>query len=180
MMAIPEDCGHLLEVGCGIGYNLNKIAEIKEYKSLTGIDVNKISLGIAENMLKRYNKISLIKENAHHFNLKKKFDTILCSEVLEHVRFPEKVIERILKHSHKNTKIIISVPNEDTNDKLWKIVRMLGLEKKFREMDMIKRSDHINEFTLDNFKRLVNGKLRILETGQSLLRNCYIFQCRKM
>ncbi len=179
-MAIPEDCGHLLEVGCGIGYNLNKIAKIKKYKSLTGIDVNNISLGIAGKILRGYNRISLIEKDAHYFNLKKKFDTILCSEVLEHVRFPEKVIERILRHSHKNTKIIISVPNEDTNDKLWKIVRMLGLEKKFKEMDIIKRSDHINEFTLDNFKRLVKGKLRILETGQSLSRNCYIFQCRKI
>lgn len=62
----------LLEVACGTG---NHIQYLKKNYNITGIDLNKQMLDIAK---KKFKGIEFIKEDMRSFNLKKKFDVIVC------------------------------------------------------------------------------------------------------
>lgn len=177
---VDKDIKSILDIGCGIGHTLNKI---KTQSSLTGIDINKEALEIAERDVDpkaNYGHfLEFIKVDAQNFNLNKKFEIIICSELLEHVEQPSKVIDCILKHSNNETRIIITIPNEEANDKLWSIIKFFRLEKKFK--GMIKRENHISQFNLNKFLSLINGNLRILAIKKTppLLHNCYIFCCER-
>lgn len=100
----------VLDLGCGAG---NMLAQIKNGE-LYGIDISDFLLNIAKN--RRCAKpVVLMKGNIESLPdeiLSRKYDKIFCSEVLEHVLYPEKVVDEILKISHPQTVIVFSVPNE--------------------------------------------------------------------
>lgn len=105
-----KDNDKVLDLGCGAG---NMLSQIKRGE-LYGVDISDTLLSIARQ--KTYSRpIQLIKgdiEGLPDDILTRKYDKIFCSEVLEHVLHPEKVIEEILKISHPQTIIVFSVPNE--------------------------------------------------------------------
>jgi SAM-dependent methyltransferase len=47
----------------------------------------------------------------HKFDLERRFDTILCSQVLEHCRDPETVLRRLAEHLNPEGRIILTVPH---------------------------------------------------------------------
>jgi len=62
----------LLDVACGTG---NHIKYLKKHYQITGLDLNKPMLRIAK---KKYPGIRFVQGNMISFNLKKKFDVIVC------------------------------------------------------------------------------------------------------
>lgn len=62
----------LLDVACGTG---NHIQFLKKHYKITGIDLNKDMLKIAK---KKFSKLKFQQANMISFNLKKKFDVIIC------------------------------------------------------------------------------------------------------
>ncbi len=89
--------GTILDIGCMDDYLLKKLPKKFDY---TGID----SEPLCENPKIQKKKIEdLVKE-------KKKYDLVLCTEVLEHLDNPVEAIEKMKKLSTKF--ILISVPNE--------------------------------------------------------------------
>lgn len=108
----------LLDLGCGGGMFLKtyfrKIpGEPFLGFSATGVDLSSLALAEAKKNLIAYKEfITLEKGNAQTFRNNKKYDFIVCTEVLEHVEKPEEVIDTIAAHAENGTTIIISVPNE--------------------------------------------------------------------
>ncbi len=88
--------GDILDIGCMDDYLLTKIGKKFNY------------IGIDENPLCKNSKI--IKGSIENFPENKKLDIIVCTEVLEHVLDPVKLIQKLKKLSKRF--ILISVPNE--------------------------------------------------------------------
>lgn len=98
----------ILDIGCGKGelaYDIaNKVSDI----NITGIDIN-------ENNIKECNKkythpnIYFICEDALKYSKNKKFNTIILSNVLEHIEFRTKFLKQIQKNFNPD-KYLIRVP----------------------------------------------------------------------
>jgi ubiquinone/menaquinone biosynthesis C-methylase UbiE len=97
---------NVLEIGCGVGYQIPEIA--KRCKNYIGIDFSKESL----KSCKKIKNVKLIYADAHKLPFKENyFDAALIIDVLENLDNPEKALKeakRVLKY---NGKLVISVPN---------------------------------------------------------------------
>ena len=105
---------HVLDIGCGGGLISESLAKINA--QVTGIDENIYNIKQA----KEHAKINSLKITYKNQSLdsffkknKKKFDLILCLEVLEHVDNVEKTIEKISKLMNRDGTLILSTINRN-------------------------------------------------------------------
>jgi SAM-dependent methyltransferase len=91
----------LLDIGCGEGLMTNLFkADFK-----VGIDISANKIKRARNK----KKTAFIVADAHHLPFKEKyFETVICTETLEHLASPEKLFQEIKNVTTNN--IVISVP----------------------------------------------------------------------
>ncbi|GAG41090.1 unnamed protein product, partial [marine sediment metagenome] len=104
----------VIEIGCGAGDILGKIGKGK----LTGLDISQYILNIAK---KKYQSIKFVVGNAEDLPEEIKqnqYDKIFCSEVLEHVEHPNKVLDEINKIAKEDSVIVVSFPNEKQINKI--------------------------------------------------------------
>lgn len=132
----------LLDVGCGEGFIADYIYKNTNIKKITGIDINNNSIQIARN---QNNNIVYETLDINDITLEnKKYDLVMCLEVLEHLKNPEHVLKKIC--SLANKRIIISIPNEPFfsigNLLSFKNIRSFGTPK-----------EHINIWTRRSFKK---------------------------
>jgi len=100
---------NVLDAGCGIGLYSFEIA--KRGFNVTGIDIEKEKINTAKEISEKAGiKINFLCDNLMKIKLKDKFDIIVCSEVLEHIKNDKKVINNLSKLLTKDGKIIITVP----------------------------------------------------------------------
>lgn len=104
----------ILDVGCGVGYIGRAIKE-QQKCDIDGIDIDKTALRIAE---KYYNQTYLMKigdETNRVFvdflKSSKKYDCIICGDIIEHLADPGYVISILSKKLAPNGKILVSIPN---------------------------------------------------------------------
>ena len=99
-----------LEVGCVEGHILGLVKK----GTVHGIDISTIAIKQAKERLRHQNNIKKISVgDAEHINYEDNtFNRILCSEVLEHVEHPERVIAEIARVAKPKARISISFPNE--------------------------------------------------------------------
>lgn len=154
----------VLDIGCGVGTIDFYLAKCGQ--SVTGIDISQKSITIA-------------KKNATHFKLNKKivfkvlefpyemprgrFDIIICSEVLEHLKYDKLAIEKIKNLLVRDGVLIASSPSQ--NAPLYR----LGLLKKFDN-----EVGHLRRYTEESFRNLFeNSGFKIIETKKTegMLRN---------
>lgn len=98
----------VLEVGVGAGNILVQVPAREAW----GLDLNAPLLALAT---QRLPSATLIQGNAEHFSSQlngKVFDRVFCSEVLEHVQHPRRVVENMARVVAPNGIVVISVPNE--------------------------------------------------------------------
>lgn len=107
---IAEEIGRgvsILDVGCNKGY-LKLLSPMNEFY---GIDYNEDDL--KEASAKGYKEVYSLDLNAYEkFPCERTFDVIVFGDVLEHLLFPEKVLDFFIdRHLKKGGKVIISLPN---------------------------------------------------------------------
>ncbi len=99
-----------LELGSGSGYKLNKY--IFPYcKDVYGIDLKHA----VEYCSQLYKDMHWVFDDfdAPNPSIDKKFDLIICFDVIEHLIFPENLLNKIKTYSHAGTRILISTPERD-------------------------------------------------------------------
>lgn len=93
--------------------------------------------------------------------LNKKFDLIICSDIIEHLIDPDKLLHYIRKYSHENSVIIISTPERDL--RYGKQCNKPKLKGHIREWNFLEFKNYIEYqgFEILYHKPTFNVKIRI-------------------
>jgi len=147
----------LIDIGCGTGLKLNIIKDDNENLEIFGIDTEE-SIRVSKKYfetgkffiddLSNYNE-SLYKD------YESSFDYIICSDVIEHLENPNKLLNLIKYLSHKNTLIIISTPDR---------IRFRG-----KRNNQPPNKDHIREWSSHELKEYLKSKnFRVIKQEYTL------------
>jgi ubiquinone/menaquinone biosynthesis C-methylase UbiE len=157
----------ILEVGCGAGNVLEQV----EQGQLYGIDLSRYLLEKSKHRLAQCSA-RLTQANAEHLPFAdESFDKLICTEVLEHVRHPRKVLSEIARVVTSEAIIVISIPNEKLIDQFKQIINNLGLGSRLLRGDESSYSSpnhmtdewHLHSFSLNLLNRISGGILVIQE-----------------
>ncbi|MEK7383007.1 MAG: methyltransferase domain-containing protein [Elusimicrobiota bacterium] len=122
-------CGHsesVLDLGCGAGHLLSELSA----RRLVGVDLSQAMLAQAGRRLRGRPEIELLKADAESLPFAAdSFDRVACSEVLEHVLSPERVIAEIHRVSRPGARIVFTIPNEGLINLTKRVVVALGLKR---------------------------------------------------
>lgn len=100
----------ILDVGCGDGVYEKKISpHILERNVFRGLDISNIQLEKCRAVLKDFKAMDFENDSIPYGD--NMFDYIICSEVLEHLFYPEKILNEIKRVLKQEGTLIITVPN---------------------------------------------------------------------
>ena len=131
----------VLDIGCRNGILTRHFAD---GNIIWGVDIDPVALVEAKNLLNKNNKnnffvMDLLGEWKELEN--QEFDVIVCGEVLEHLYFPEKVVEKVVKHLKKGGIFLGSVPNA------FSIKNRIRLAMGTKKGTPLSDPTHINQFS---------------------------------
>lgn len=108
-----DDQSKVLDVGCGSGIHLAHILRKWRYATGMGVDISNVHLQAARELAKScgvVGRCSFVQADAELLPINERFDVILCTEVLEHLLEPAKLLARLRSLSHPRTCLVVSVP----------------------------------------------------------------------
>ncbi len=113
----------VLEIGCEQGILL---ASLPQCQQKAGVDISEVAL---QDAARRLGVAKLIKADAEKkIDLPDySFDVVICSQMLEHVAHPEKVMANIKRLAKPSARIVISVPNELFMLRIKRFLKTIGL-----------------------------------------------------
>jgi len=133
----------VLDIGCGIGFLAYKLS--KKASVVNAIDIDQKAIQFAK---KRFNNenIQYIYGDIMDFEFKEKFDYIILSNVLEHIKERKKLLDRI---KNMTNFILVRVPMINRS---WLPLYQKELGYEFR-LD----NTHYIEYTFEFFKKEMNA-----------------------
>lgn len=99
----------LLDVGCGRGDLIAKLAAYFTKVTFTGIDSNELSVSIANKKCIPSAMFHCIKADSFEFS--GEFDVVICSEVYEHVEAPEELLSFLSRYVVSGGYLSFSTPS---------------------------------------------------------------------
>lgn len=140
----PLEIKSVLDVGCGEGITLDRFKKEGIGKELVGIDYSNDALKIGK---KIYPGLNLKKGDIYKIQEKdNSYDLVMATEVLEHLKDPEKALGELIRVSKKY--VLLSVPNEPffigANFLRGKYLKSFG-----------NHPEHINHWTFIGFERFL-------------------------
>jgi len=97
----------VVDAGCGTGHLLYYLKEKLGFQKATGLDFSPEAIKIAKKLFPFF--------DFYEFDIYKgwngKFDLVFCTEVLEHLLYPEEALVNLIAMMNENRKILITVPN---------------------------------------------------------------------
>jgi 2-polyprenyl-3-methyl-5-hydroxy-6-metoxy-1,4-benzoquinol methylase len=149
----------ILDFGCNIGHLTHIIKTAAPANKVYGADINMHALRLARRI---YKSLRFYGINNKFFE-KNKFDIVLISHVLEHIREREEFMENLSKIISDNGKIIIIVPQErirgDTNPfhLLYNFIRLRFENPHVVKLDYNKLKNLLNKIGFEiNKKTYIN------------------------
>jgi SAM-dependent methyltransferase len=124
--SIPRTAKTILDIGCGTGSLGNKIKESIDCKIVV-ITYSESEALIAKQYLDR---VLVADINQLDVNKIGSFDCVICSHILEHLNYPDKLISSLKANLNVNGILIVALPNV----LLWK-QRWQFLKGRFRYTD---------------------------------------------
>jgi SAM-dependent methyltransferase len=143
----------VLDLGCASGNITKKISPF--VKKIVGIDFNQILIEEAKKNNSNYNIEYIVSDIFDYLKkIKKNFDILILSHVLEHLDNPYDFLNKI---KNKFKKIYIEIPDNDS-DQINHMRHQLKIDICYNDVD------HISEFTRDTFEDLIKkNKLKIIK-----------------
>lgn len=139
--------GEILEVGCGIG---NFTKSLREYGSLYAIDID-------ENYINEVKKLVNVKaglgniEIGRYFFGDKLFDSIVCINVLEHIKRDNQALKNLYKLLKNDGHLILLVPAHSFL--FGKIDQSIGHIRRYEKEELVNQLEGLG-FTLLNCRKL--------------------------
>lgn len=131
--------GEILEVGCGIG---NFTLDLSKYGRITAIDIDQ---DLIEKLTKKRNpKIDTGYgdiEKGKYFFKEKKFDSVVCINVLEHIQDDTNALNNIFKLLEKEGHLILLVPIY--NFLYGEIDKSIGHFRRYNPKALVKKMQEI-------------------------------------
>ncbi len=141
----------VLDAGCGEGFILSEFKNRNIGNDLEGIDFSEEALAIGRKM---FPYLELRKEDIYNLPYEdNSFDLVICTEVMEHLENPDKVVDEIMRVSKKYC--LFSVPNEPFF-MLSNFLRGKNLSRWGNDIE------HIQHWSSCAFKTMVGGKLNVI------------------
>lgn len=156
------DFKSVLDLGCGDGSFIKHLLDRRPDLSVTGIDISKNAIKIANKIAKKNTSCNFYVMDITKELPQNKFDLVVCSEVLEHLKEDSKLL---YKFSNLTKYIIISVPSGKFN----KIDKEVGHLRKYNKKDLRLK------LSKANFKIL-----KIKKWGFPFYSPLYVFFFRKL
>lgn len=104
---IPTVAHRILDIGCGVG-TLGRAVKIRQSAEVVGLT---FSTGEAERASKVIDRVVVQDLEAFNPSDLGKFDCVVCSHVLEHIRHPEKVLNAVRLILEPDGFLITALPN---------------------------------------------------------------------
>jgi SAM-dependent methyltransferase len=152
----------VLEVGCGAGYLLAAVGSDHRF----GVDLSETQLEKAR--ARCGPGVDLRKADAEALPFADAtFDRVFCSEVLEHVLHPDKVIAEIVRVTKPDGRVVLTIPVDETIIRTKKLLKALGLFRfvlgsaKAGQYQPPDDNDwHLHRLDLRKLRQLTEGHLR--------------------
>jgi len=135
----------ILDVGCGDGVLVYLLA--KKGAKVAGVDNSEEAIISAKEKCKKLQNVEFLKGSVYESPFKdKSFDYIVCSEIIEHLKYPDKMLSEIKRAWNRRGKLIITTPMKFTENPLdtmhyqefFEEELSQLLEKYFRDIKIIK------------------------------------------
>ena len=151
-LAKPLKPETILDAGCGEGFTMERLLKSGVGKKIEGIEYSKDALTLGK---KLFPNLTFREGSVYDLPYKdNSFDLVVCTEVLEHLKEPEKVLKEALRVSKTN--ILISVPNEP--------FFMLGNFMRGKNLSRLGNDpDHINHWTIGSFQKFLKANEALIK-----------------
>jgi len=144
----------ILDVGCGEGILGEQVKRLNKKIKIYGVDISQIALENAKKYYDDVYQIDVDDEPILHLLKDQKFDYVVSLEVMEHIIYPERLLEEIYILLKNDGKLITSIPNFAFFKN-----RITVLRGNFPyEQHIFHSAEHIHYFTFYSFKKLLNEK----------------------
>jgi len=155
--AAPRTGDRIVEVGCGGGHVLQRFAGFDR----TGVDLSETMLARTHRRLA--GDVTLLRGSAMDLPLPDaSFDVVLCTEVLEHVPDPARVIGELMRIAAPGARVVVSIPNEVNIDRAKRVLRSLPvLRTLLRKLASEGNEWHLHHFDRALLERAAAGRARI-------------------
>ena len=141
---------NILDVGSGSGY-YSKLMVKKKAKKVYALDNSKAMLN---NITEK--NIVKINQSAESFDIKKKFEKIVCAGLLEFVGSSEKVLKNIKKHSKKKCELVILCPQNNILAKIYKFYHYLNkINIRLFEFEEIEKVLNLSGWKIKKIKKIL-------------------------
>jgi|SRR5688572_4394486 len=97
----------IADVGCGTGHLLYYLKEQVRIGKATGFDFSPEAIRVARELFPAFD----FYEFDIYIGKDEKFDTVLCTEVLEHLLYPDLALSNLLSMINPGGKLLLTVPN---------------------------------------------------------------------
>lgn len=147
----------VVDIGCGEGFGMEQLYKNHIGNSYVGLDSSSVALKTAK---KIHPQFKYVKGSIYNSPFRdKQFDLVMCSEVLEHLTYPDKAILELQRISKKY--ILISVPFEP-----W--FRIMNFARGKYLANLGNHPEHINWWGKRSLRELLNKNLTIITHNVSL------------
>lgn len=114
-----------LDLGCGDGFITKDLSG-----TVIGLDLSRKALQLAKTLFCKEYRFDFILGEASSLPFRDGvFGVVVCSEVLEHVPFPERVLSEMIRVMKNQSSLIITLPKERNIKIVKRILKALGLSK---------------------------------------------------
>jgi ubiquinone/menaquinone biosynthesis C-methylase UbiE len=154
----PRD---ILEVGCGGGH----VLRLFDNARLTGVDVSGVFLEKARRNLARRDA-TLLKGEVDTVGLSQnQFTHIICTEVLEHVVDPDRVLAGIQRVAADGATIVVTFPNDTLINRAKAVIRASGAGylPTFRRVSWGGDKYHLHVWTVPRMRELLSNYFTVTQ-----------------
>lgn len=147
----------VIDIGCGEGHLLKSMEKKLLQKKCYAIDYDPNEIADAQ---KNLPFCDVKTGSVYELDFKdSSIDLVICTEVFEHLEYPEKAIEEVFRVC--KTYVILSVPREP----IW---RAMNMARGAYLSDMGNTPGHLNHWSSKSFSDFVSQKFQIVEIRKPL------------